>query len=62
MVVEIDILKKGEVFDLFVGDDCGGSGISVTGKTADEVIENLTPYLHDYLYRMEHPEEDEDED
>jgi hypothetical protein len=52
MVVEIDIIKKGEEFDLFVGDDCGGSGISVKGKTADEVIENLIPYLRDYLEQV----------
>jgi hypothetical protein len=52
MVVEIDIVKKGEEFDLFVGDDCGGSGISVKGKTADEVIENLIPYLRDYLEQV----------
>jgi hypothetical protein len=58
MVVEIDIVKKGEVFDLFVGDDCGGSGISVTGKTADEVIENLAPYLRDYLEQASEESED----
>lgn len=62
MIVEIDIIKAsvGKGFDLYVGDDCGGSGISVTGETADEAIKNLVPYLYDYLYRMEHPEEDED--
>ena len=52
MVVEIDIVKKGKEFDLFVGDDCGGSGIEVSGNTADEVIENLIPYLRDYLEQV----------
>ena len=52
MVVEIDIVKKGKGFDLYIGDDCGGSGISVTGETADEAIENLIPYLRDYMEQV----------
>lgn len=54
MVVEIDIIKAsvGKGFDLYMGDDCGGSGISVTGETADEAIENLIPYLRDYMEQV----------
>ena len=58
--LNIDIVKNQDGFNIYLGDQCGGSGIEVSGATADEAIENLTPYLHDYLYRMEHPEEDED--
>ena len=54
MIVEIDIIKApvGKGFDLYIGDDCGGSGISVTGETADEAIENLIPYLREYLEQV----------
>lgn len=60
MVVEIDIRKAsvGKGFDLYVGDDCGGSGISVTGNTADETIENLIPYLRDYMEQVSEESED----
>ena len=58
--LNIDIVKNEDGFDIYLSDQCGGSGIEVSGATADEAIENLTPYLHDYLYRMEHPEEYED--
>jgi hypothetical protein len=54
MVVEIEINKAsvGKGFDLYMGDDCGGSGISVTGETADEAIANLIPYLRDYMEQV----------
>lgn len=62
--LNIDIEKNKDGFDIYLSDDAGGSGIEVYGSTADETIENLTPYIHDYLYRLEHPEEfvNEDED
>lgn len=60
--LDLELEYDGEDFCAWMGDDCGGSGIEVYGKTAEELIENLTPYLHDYLYRVEHPEEFEDED
>ena len=60
MVVELDISKSsvGKGFDLYIGDDCGGSGISVTGETADEAIENLIPYLRDYMGQVSEEGED----
>lgn len=53
MNVTIDIQFNGSEFDLWVSDDCGGSGISVGGSSVDETIENLKPYLEDYLNRVE---------
>lgn len=60
MVVEIDINKAsvGKGFDLYIGDDCGGSGISVTGETTDEAIANLIPYLRDYMEQVSEEGED----
>lgn len=60
--LNIDIEKNEDGFDIYLSDNEGGSGIEVYGSTADEAIENLTPYIHDYLYRLEHPEEFEDSD
>lgn len=60
--LNIDIEKNANGFDIYLSDNNGGSGVEVYGSTADEVIENLTPYIHDYLYRLEHPEEFEDND
>ena len=60
MRIELDIEKTEDGFDIYVSDENCGSGISVVGNTAEEVVENLTPYLHDYLYRMEHSEEYEE--
>lgn len=56
MVVEIDIQKKGDKFDIFIGDDNGGSGISLKGESVDEVINDMLPYLRDYLENCESEE------
>ena len=60
MVVEIKINKAsvGNGFNLYIGNDCGDSGISVTGETADEAIENLIPYLRDYMEQVGEEVED----
>jgi hypothetical protein len=51
MNITIDVQCSDGEFDLWVSDDCGGSGISVGGQSVDETIENLKPYLEDYLNR-----------
>lgn len=60
MVLNIDIEKTDNGFDIYLSDNNGGSGIEVSGNTSHEATENLMPYIHDYLYRLEHPEEFED--
>jgi hypothetical protein len=60
MVLNIDIEKTDNGFDIYLSDNNGGSGIEVSGDTSHKAIENLMPYIHDYLYRLEHPEEFED--
>ena len=62
MNFDLNLEYNGESFCAWLCDDCGGSGIEVYGDTANELIENLTPYLSDYLYRIEHPEEFDDEE
>jgi hypothetical protein len=41
-------------FDLWVSDDCGGSGISVCGNSTSEVAKNLMPYIESYLTRAQY--------
>lgn len=33
----------------YIGDNNGGSGIKVNGETAEELAENLKPYIIDYF-------------
>lgn len=60
MVLNIDIEKTDNGFDIYLSDNNGGSGIEVSGETSQKATENLMPYIHDYFYRLEHPEEFED--
>lgn len=57
MVLNIDIEKNEDGFDIYLSDNNGGSGIEVSGDTSLKATENLMPYIHDYLYRLENPEE-----
>lgn len=46
----IDCEISDEGIDCYMGDDIGGSGIKVKGKTPEEVAESLKSYILDYLY------------
>jgi hypothetical protein len=58
MILTIDIEKSIDGFDIYLSDDNGGSGIKVNGASSNEAVANLMPYIHDYLYDLEHPEEE----
>lgn len=47
--LNINVIKEEDGISLWVSDDFGGSGIEVEGGTAEEVAENLMPYLIDYF-------------
>lgn len=47
--LNINVIKEEDGISLWVSDDFGGSGIEVEGDTAEEVAENLMPYLIDYF-------------
>lgn len=53
MTITIDVQLTNGTFDLFVGDDFGGSGISIKGESAQETAEKLLPYLVDYFNQEE---------
>lgn len=62
--LNINVIKEEDGISLWLSDDFGGSGIEVEGDTAEEVAENLMPYLIDYFsgHIGNNEEEDEDEE
>ena len=53
MLIELDILKTENGFDIWVSDNVGGSGISVKGTTIEQALDNLKPHLETYLNEIE---------
>lgn len=53
MKIELDIQKKGKEISIWLSDNIGGSGIEVQG-TLETVVDNLKPYLEEYVFRMNH--------
>lgn len=50
--ITLEVSKSKQGFDVYIGDDIGGSGISVKAKNATECVERLTPYITDYLENL----------
>lgn len=48
--LSLELYRDGDLFCIYLGDDCGGSGISVKGATPEEAVKNLAPYIVDYFY------------
>lgn len=54
LTITIDVQVNEKHFDVWVADDCGGSGISVCGNSTSEVTQNLIPYIEDYLTKAQY--------
>ena len=54
LTITIDVQVNEKEFDLWVSDNCGGSGISVCGNSTSEVVGNLMPYIESYLTRAQY--------
>lgn len=54
ITIEIDIEFDEGKFDLWLSDNCGGSGISVRGNSAEDVAKDLTSYIEDYLIKSQY--------
>ena len=54
LTITIDVQVNENNFDLWVADDCGGSGISVCGNSTSEVAQNLMPYIESYLTKAQY--------
>lgn len=48
----ISFIKNDDGYEIYMSED-NSSGIKVQGKTIQEVIENLKPYLEDALGNLE---------
>lgn len=47
--LNIELYVENGIKCAYIGDDNGGSGIKVEGKTAEELAENLKPYIIEYF-------------
>ena len=56
--ITLDLYFENGEYGIYLGDNNGGSGIPVTGRTPEEVAENIKPYIADYFYNND--EEDEE--
>lgn len=56
MRLDIEIYKSGNGYKAWIGDDCGGSGIEVEGKTPEGLGENMSAYIADYAYSLDDEE------
>lgn len=55
--ITLDLYFENGEYGIYLGDNNGGSGITVTGNTPEESAENIKPYIADYFYNND--EEDE---
>jgi hypothetical protein len=58
--LSLELYNENGELGIYLSDDCGGSGITVTGNTPEEVADKIKDYIADYFYPREE-EDDEDE-
>ena len=46
----IDLYFENGKYGIYLGDNNGGSGISVTGKTPEDAAREISHYIADYFY------------
>lgn len=54
--ITLDLYFENGEYGIYLGDNNGGSGITVTGSTIEETVENIKPYIADYFYDNEDEE------
>jgi len=59
MRIEIEIYKSGNGYGAWISDNCGGSGIEVNGESAEEVADNMKPYIMDYVFGLDEDDSNE---
>jgi len=62
MRIEIEFYKTGNGYGAWISDNCGGSGIEVNGASAEEVAENMKPYIEDYVFGLDDDGSEDDSD
>ena len=54
----LQLQKTDTGYGIWLSDELGGSGIGVLGTTKEACAEQITPYITDYLYRLDNEQED----
>ena len=49
--LSLELYRDDNGLGIWLSDNVGGSGISVTGTTPDEICVKLAPYICDYFYK-----------
>ncbi len=47
--ITLELYRKDDKFYIHIGDEQGGSGIKVEGKSPEEVANNAASYIADYF-------------
>jgi len=55
-MITLDLYFENGEYCIYLGDNNGGSGITVTGSTPEEAAENIKPYIADYFYNNDEEE------
>jgi hypothetical protein len=58
MRLDIEIYTDEYGYAAWIGDDCGGSGIEVSGSTPEELGNNMSGYIADYAQRLTETDEE----
>ena len=56
ITIQLTICKTEGGYRIWLSDDIGGSGIEVEETTKEKTIESLSPYIEDYLYKLDEKE------
>ena len=51
--LSLELHRNDDGFGIWLGDDCGSSGIEVSGSTPKEAVAHIVPYLEDYFYERQ---------
>ena len=50
--ITLELYKSDNGFGIWLSDDCGGSGIEVTGNTPEDAANKIKPYIVEYFYEQ----------
>ena len=54
----LELYKTDTGYGIWLSDELGGSGIGVLETTKEACAEQITPYITDYLYKLDNEQED----
>lgn len=51
--IELNLYKTDNGYGIWLSDYEGGSGIEVEATTKEECANEITPYIEDYMYKLD---------